>query len=183
MDKNTLRKSIISKRLTLSKEKVSELSTCIFNNLKNTNILDFNNILVYSDFKNEVQTGELISYLKNAEKNLYLPKCNTDSLTMTALSIGDGEYTLNKYGIREPETEKENELILECAIVPGVAFDIKGNRIGFGAGYYDKFFTSRNFIYKIGLCYEFQLTDEVFSESHDIQMDAIVTEKRVIYTK
>ncbi len=183
MDKNTLRKTIISQRLSLSKEKVDELSKNIANNIKNTNILDYNNILLYSDFKNEVQTFEIISYLKNAKKNLYLPRCNTDLLTMEAVPIGDGKFTLNKYGIQEPPDKSKTEPELDCAIVPGVVFDINGNRIGFGAGYYDKFFALHDSVLKIGLCYEFQLINKIHSESHDIKMDIIVTEKRIIHTK
>lgn len=183
MDKNTLRKTIISQRLSLSEEKVMQLSNSIADNVKNTHILDYNNILIYSDFKNEVQTGEIISYLKNAKKNVYLPMCDTASLTMEAVPIGDGRFILNKYGIQEPLNKGKSKAELDCAIVPGVVFDINGNRIGFGAGYYDKFFALHDSVLKIGLCYEFQLINEIHSESHDIKMDIIVTEKRIIHTK
>ena len=67
---------------------------------------------------------------------------------------------------------------IEIILVPGLAFDKTGARMGFGKGYYDKLLETRKAI-KIGICYDFQLLDKIPSEPHDVPMDIIITEKRV----
>ena len=64
-------------------------------------------------------------------------------------------------------------------LVPALAFDLKLNRMGFGKGYYDKLLSDFCGV-KIGLCYDFQITDTVFPEAHDVPMNIIITEKRII---
>ncbi len=68
---------------------------------------------------------------------------------------------------------------IELVIVPGIVFDIKGYRVGHGLGYYDKFLKKTN-AKKIGLAFEFQVVSEISYEEHDIKMDKIVTEDRII---
>ena len=74
---------------------------------------------------------------------------------------------------------------MDLIIVPGIVFDVKGNRLGFGKGYYDRFLSpSANFkAVKIGLAYEFQVVPKIDAQPHDITMDYIITEKRIIDCK
>lgn len=181
-NKADLRKMMLDLRKHLTIEEVEENSARIYENIKCTKILDYANILVYLDFKNEVRTNEIIRFLIKNERAVYVPKC--DTLTHTFVPVFyDDEYSLNKYGIKEPNQDPSVNVQIDCAIVPGVAFDIKGNRIGFGAGYYDKFFSANPDVFKIGLCYEFQMCDEIFADRFDVPMDVIITEKRIIYIK
>ena len=78
------------------------------------------------------------------------------------------------------KTDKIDALKPDCAIVPGIAFDVHGNRLGFGAGYYDRYFETAGEITKIALAYDFQILNEIPREDNDISMDAIITEKRII---
>lgn len=185
MDKKTLRKQIYDNRCILSKEYVITNSKRIFKNLISGNILTYNNILVYSDFKNEVQTGDIINYLFENCKNVFLPVCNIENYTFTVHQIFNADYDsqLNLYGIKEPKYSAVPNDKIDCAIIPGIAFDKKGNRIGFGKGYYDKFLCENKTVCKIALCYEFQLVESIPAHSYDIPMDFIITENRVIKTR
>ena len=184
MDKKTLRKEMLQKRNMLSREFCIDASLRIYENLLSSKLLNSkNNIFIYSDFKNEVITDDIISYLFMQKRVVYLPKCNTDNHTMTAERIYDNktDYIKNIYGIDEPVcTDKIDALKPDCAIVPGIAFDVHGNRLGFGAGYYDRYFETAGEITKIALAYDFQILNEIPREDNDISMDAIITEKRII---
>jgi len=185
MDKKSLRKEMYEKRCSLSKQFVIMNSAKIFENLINTNLLNLNNVLIYSDFRNEVQTGDIIDYLFSNNKNVYLPVCDCKKTTFAVHQIFNTEYDsqLNFYGIKEPKNSAVTNNKIDCAIIPGIAFDVKGNRIGFGKGYYDKFLFENKDICKIALCYEFQIVDQIPANTHDIPMDYIITENRVIRTR
>ena len=173
---------MLSLRNDLTIAEVEESSRRICENIKSTKILDSENILVYLDFKNEVKTNAIIRFLTENNRAVYVPKCDTSTHTFVPVAY-DAEYELNKYGIKEPKQTAITDIQIDCAVVPGVAFDLKGNRIGFGAGYYDKFFFDNRDIFKIGLCYEFQLCDEISADRLDVPMDVIITEKKIIYVK
>lgn len=186
MDKSTLRKIMLDKRKSLSHDECIRMSNTIFENFKKTEILNYKNILVYADFDNEVKTDIITNYLLEKERAVYLPKCNTSNETFTAVRIykNTTSYSRNKYGITEPaEAHLDLNQKTECVIVPGIAFDIHGNRIGFGCGYYDKFLKENPGVLKIALCYEFQIVDGFLMCDYDIPMDLIITEKRIVRIK
>jgi 5-formyltetrahydrofolate cyclo-ligase len=87
-----------------------------------------------------------------------------------------------RFGLLEPErdvglmVEPDD---LDLVIVPGVAFDRRGNRLGFGGGYYDRFFERCNAT-RVGLAYAFQVVDDIPAEDHDVKIDWLVTEDEVI---
>ena len=82
---------------------------------------------------------------------------------------------------KEPYTREFNPDKLDLVIVPGIVFDKKGHRIGYGYGYYDRFLKllGKN-VKKIGFAFEFQLVDKIPEEQHDVPMDVVITEKRVL---
>lgn len=83
------------------------------------------------------------------------------------------------YGILEPSVVKTaDEKDIDVILVPGLAFDRHGGRMGFGKGYYDRLLET-SIAVKIGLCYDFQLFDTIPTESHDVPMDFIITEKEI----
>ncbi len=180
MTKKEIRTKIIKQRNTLSNDFVEKNSKDIFELMKSTNILDFETVLIYCAFKNEVETKSIIDYLVSHGREVYVPKCNIDLKEFVPVRITENNFRLNAYGIFEPTDEIYAKKQIQCAIVPGVAFDMRGNRIGFGAGYYDKFFNKNPDVYKIGICYEFQLVDNIPSEDYDIPMDVIITNERII---
>ena len=89
MQKNTLRKFMLNKRSLLSDIEVNKMSLNIFELLKSTKVLSFKNILVYSDFKNEVKTSDIIKYLLVNDRGVFLPKCDITTETFNAVQISD----------------------------------------------------------------------------------------------
>lgn len=95
----------------------------------------------------------------------------------------DCPMTKNKYGIAEPLGEAYRGRI-DVTVLPLLAVDGAGNRLGYGGGYYDKFL-SRTQCLKMGYCYDFQVLDRPFScfEAHDVRLDMVVTDRRIIRIK
>ncbi|RLF88523.1 5-formyltetrahydrofolate cyclo-ligase, partial [Thermococci archaeon] len=90
------------------------------------------------------------------------------------------ELRPGKFNIMEPREAIDEEVNLDLIVVPGVAFDESGYRLGFGKGYYDRFLRSFRETTKLGLAYEFQVLEEVPRDEGDIPVDFIITEKRRI---
>lgn len=182
MNKSEIRKNIIIKRKNMRIGDALEKSKAIFNRLISTDFLKYSNFLLYADFKNEVQTGNITEFLLKNGKNVYLPVCNTENNTFRACKIHSTDFDsiTNCYGICEPTEQSNATDEIDCAIVPGVAFNEYGVRIGFGGGYYDRFFETEKNLFKIGLCYEYQICCFTEYEKHDVPMDLLITEKRVI---
>ncbi len=174
---NEIRKIIKDKRANLSKEAVAKLSDEIF---KNLNLLEeiktYNNFFVYNSFKGEVDTKKIISLLKENGKVVAFPI--TVDNTMVAGVPTSTENVLDNFGISIPK----QYLVLDdidVAIVPLIATDKNKNRLGFGKGFYDKFLSKHTCI-KIGICYEFQIVENLQVNDWDVPLDIIVTEKRII---
>ena len=142
---------------------------------KNSNCIGF-----YYSLKTEVFTSNMIQKTLDLGKNVCLPKIDRESKTMNFHTI-DGIENLKKnhLDISEP-VNGEICTNIDVVIVPGIAFDKSGNRLGFGSGYYDKFLNLHASIYKIALAFDFQLIDTIDIQEHDVPMDLIITENRII---
>lgn len=184
--KTELRKKILAIRDSLTAEEVTEKSLQIKNRLADTSMYtDAKHIFTFLSFNKEVMTKPIIDDCIEKNKQLYIPLCNTQ-IKEIVLCKFDGWDKLkpSKFGILEPDKDHiriSNRSILDMAIVPGAVFDRKGNRIGYGAGYYDKFFnTLKKNILKIAVCYSFQVVDSITPSQYDVPMDYIVTENEII---
>ncbi len=193
MDKKKLRKEVLARRGTLSEQEQKEKSTEIARSV--IRLDEFKNcktILLYEAFRNEVQTDEIYREARCLGKQVYYPKVNDKEMEFYRVE-NCAEFEVGAYGIREPKPEdakryvpKEDDEIL--VVVPGVAFDEKGNRIGYGGGYYDKYFQrladgdAQKNTCKVAVAYDCQIVDHgmIQSETHDIRMDYIMTETRNI---
>jgi 5-formyltetrahydrofolate cyclo-ligase len=151
------------------------------------NYLEARIALLYVPVAPEVQTLEIIkrSYMYN--KIIVLPAFDPNNFSMTLMKVDDPEKDLveGPRGNLEPNPKRCKAVPIDCldiAIIPGLAMDEKGGRIGTGKGYYDRFIpdlpiTTR----KVGLVFEDQIVPMVPMESHDRHVDIVVTEKRIIY--
>ena len=183
MDKITLRKGIKKKREALGKEFVNcasaEITDKFIDNYLKENYLNY---LLYSDFRNEVETTDIINKLLRAGKNVFLPIVDGDDVII-------GRYSdvleAGSYGIMEPGRDDiVPSEVIDVFVVPGIAFDKKGGRIGFGKGYYDRLLMkSKKGSIKVALAYEMQIVDDAHSEKHDFMMDSIVTEAAIYEVK
>ena len=183
--KDTIRKEILFKRDSLAPEQINSLSSAITDRLLNSPVYNASaNIMAYLSFRSEVTTDLLITHSLNAGKRVFVPICipATRALVLSEIrSLDDLEN--GYYGIRQPKKDKlfiADRNLLDMVVVPGAVFDRKGNRIGYGAGYYDRFFqTAPKDLCKVALAYSLQLLDSIPAEPHDVTMDYIITEKEI----
>ncbi len=139
-------------------------------------------VFIYNSFGSEVYTrNAIIEMLKS--KTVYLPVINKNDY-MTAVKINENTvYYKNRYGIDEPlNGEEADKSGIDLCITPGAVFDIFGGRTGYGKAYYDIFLRGAK-IYKLAICYDFQLIDFIPVDLLDVNMDCIVTDKRLMIFK
>ena len=129
-------------------------------------------VMLYNALPDEVRTAELIARWRN-KKTIVLPTVVGDDIIPVALN-NDTAFAVGDFNILEPQNEPYNGGF-DLIIVPGVAFDPQGNRMGRGKGYYDRFLVKYPAVKKIGICFYFQLVDEIPAEPHDIRMDEVVS--------
>lgn len=186
--KAEIRKRILEARKGLTKEEAMSKSGAIVQKvIKTPEYEEADNVLLYADYNYEVLTQRIFEDAVSHKKRVYFPK--SDLLTNNMefyqiLSLCQLEKGL--MGILEPREDmrfrykfnpKEDTLV----IIPGVAFDISGYRIGYGRGFYDKFLVNKRQLSTMALAYACQIVDEIPREAHDIRMDKIVTEE-IIYS-
>lgn len=179
--KSELRRHYIKLRESQSEEKADRSSSVITNKLSELkNIHDANCVMVYFAFRGEVDVEQLINFCIKQEKCICMPKITGDGI-MEAVEYFEGcKMQKNTYGILEPAGSKHIDKVdIDVVIVPAVAFDEKLFRLGYGGGYYDRFLEGTD-VTKIGVCFDFQITDELPSEKHDKRIDMVISEKRTL---
>ena len=174
MEKRLLRKKYLQIRNdVINKEQKSDV---IFQKIISCKEYKEANVIgIYVSLKNEVNTLKIIEHALKQGKTVYIPKVEEGYLEFYKYTLGDS-LEKNKFGIFEPKadivTSKDK---IDLFIVPGVCFDLKNNRIGFGKGYYDKFLKDITG-YKLGICFEEQISKEDIPVSDfDIPMDKVIT--------
>ena len=179
MTKDMIRAAAKARRRSLSRDEVAEMSRCITERLMPL-LKDAGTVMCYLSAFNEPDTEGIISSLLSHGKRVVVPVTDTNTCTITPsyLTSLDG-LVRGSYGIAEPsQCVPAKTSDIDISVVPGIAFDRSGMRIGFGKGYYDRFLSEFNG-HKIGLCYDFQLYDSVPHDEHDIPMDIIITEGNI----
>ena len=183
--KEKIRKEILAKRDSLSEEEKLEKNTKIKNALYSLEeFRKAKSIMFYVSFNNEVDTREIIKeLLEKKEKKVIVPYVLEGNKMLQVSKINDfNNLEPGTKGILEPKKEIvegfDTESI-DLVIVPGTAFDRKGNRIGFGYGYYDIFLEGSN-AKKIALAYDVQLVENIETEDHDVPVEVVITDKEVI---
>lgn len=146
---------------------------CIYNNFfKQDFIKKTESFFIYNSFGSEVDTSKIIRELLKRKKKVYLPKVNGNEMFLIEYF---GQAMQNgKFGVYEPVGEPEN-IIPEVCVLPMLAADKYFSRLGYGGGFYDRYLTDKQ-IYKVGLCYSFQITEKVPVENTDVQLDLIITD-------
>lgn len=150
----------------------------VFGMLENTAaFLLAKNILMYHSLPDELPTHAFLKKWKN-RKRFYLPRVN--GVNLEILPFDESRLELGAFHIEEPIGD---EIVsaddIELIIVPAVAYDRKGNRLGRGKGFYDRLLATTKAL-KIGVGYEFQLFEELPVEDHDIPMDMVITQTQTI---
>ena len=181
--KDKIRKEILAKRNILSDKDINKKSDLIIKNLTSY-IENIQNIMIFMDMKTEVKITKLLELYP--KKNFFISKItNSKNREMKINKYNKNELILHKFGYYESSSNDfYDEEILDVVIVPALAFDSKKNRIGFGGGYYDTFLEKvrkkNNKVLFIGVCYDFQIIDSVPTEKHDVTLDFVVSESKII---
>lgn len=173
MDKKELRSHIKALKRQHTKVSLIEQSSLILNKLEShKDFIEAKTVMLYSSLPDEVQTIEFIEKWRH-KKRIILPTVVGDDIIPVELT-DDTDFAIGDFNILEPQNKPYNGSY-DLIIVPGVAFDKYGNRIGRGKGYYDRFLSKHMDIKRIGICFDFQLIERVPTEDNDIRMHEIIS--------
>ena len=185
--KKELRKKVISERDELTDKDIAGKSRLIGENLFSLQVYrNAETIMYFISFGTEVDTRPMVEETIRQGKIALAPKPRPQERKMIPSRIldWDNDFIPGAYNIPEPKEEAlrpYNPDQIDLLIVPGVAFDLKGNRLGYGGGYYDRFFELlKPGTPLVALVFDLQVVPEVPVEEWDRRVDLIVTEKRII---
>ncbi len=173
--KRQLRQSIRATKASYSRAELEALSVSVLQRLEQHHrFAEARTVLLYHSLPDEVDTHGFIDRWCG-QKEIVLPTVVGDDLELHRYT-GPDCLTLGSYGILEPSGELFTDFDrITLAVIPGMAFDQQGNRLGRGKGYYDRLLPRLPRTYKLGLCFPFQfLTEEIPHEPHDCRMDEVL---------
>jgi 5-formyltetrahydrofolate cyclo-ligase len=181
--KATIRRLVLSRRGQLDPdERVVRGNALIERLLQLPEVSGADPVLAFMSISSEVPTTMLLEGVLARDKRLLLPYVADDGALRAAAISSLRELEPGYRGIPEPRARLP--IAPDAAgvvIVPGVAFDERGGRLGYGGGFYDVFLRAAAKVPRIGICFEMQIVDEIPVEDHDQRVDLIVTEERVIH--
>ncbi len=176
--KKNLRKRMKEARAAVDNKDVKErlLIEHFFALLKESGKMDAEKFFVYMSYSSEARTDGLIERLQAEGKKVYAP-C-IDGREMRLVLVGE-DFTLSEKGIREPIGEAyEGEI--DVVVLPLLAVDKQGYRLGYGGGYYDRFLQQHTESFTVGYAYDVQVVEEVPKDEWDKKVHAVVTDKRIL---
>lgn len=185
--KKELRKRVQELRDRLNADEIKTLSAQVAENL--WSIPEFTStgtLLFFLSFRSEVDTRPMILRALEEKRNVCIPCTSVENREMVASRIFnlDGDLRLGNYNIMEPKPEYLRPVPpeeIDVILMPGVAFDFTGGRLGYGGGYYDRFLDKCSpECLLIALAFELQIVEHVPCADHDEHIHKIVTEKRVV---
>ena len=182
MNKIEARKKYLDLRKKLDNVQIISKSISISNNLQDLPIWKHNFYHIYLPIKekNEVDTMPIINILNNKKKKVLIPKSDFNNTTMKSFLLNDNTVLKkNNYGITEPINNEEFLGRIDVIFIPLVAYDLIGNRVGYGKGFYDKFLRNQNNkILRVGLSF-FNPEKRIKIDEHDENLDFCVTPNRI----
>ena len=173
MDKKELRAHIKALKKQHTKEQLWKQSEQILAKLEqHPDFVNAEKVMLYNALPDEVQT---LSFLQkwHLRKKIILPTVVGDDIIPVEYAK-ETTFAVGDFNILEPQNEPYSG-DFDLIVVPGVAFDRKGNRLGRGRGYYDRFLSQHLDVKRIGICFDFQMVDEVPAEPFDIRMDEVIS--------
>ena len=189
-DKKSLRKEILAKRNIMDAIEKEEKDRKILDEFYESNYYrEAKNIFIYISYDSEVNTKGIIKKALRDNKKIYVPRTEFKTRLMDAVEITSLNNLIeSEYGILEPSVEEPhidpNEI--DLIVVPGVAFDRNGGRMGYGAGFYDRYFKKINEdnmkkVIKLALAYDFQILEKIPMNEQDVPVNYIITETKFIH--
>lgn len=184
-EKREIRKRIMALRNAMPAEAIAAKSGEIVRRLKELpEIRESSTLMVFLNFRSEVVTDGLIEWGWDTGKRIVVPLCRPENREMTPCRIDSfADLETGHYGIREPRADRLRFVPpeeIDTVLVPAVAFDRRGYRVGYGGGYYDRFLPKAPQAARIGAVFACQIVPEVPIDLYDAQAQRIVTEEGII---
>lgn len=179
MDKETIRLKIRTRKGLLSAEEKATAAANAFARMEESAAFILaDRILMYNSLDDELSTRAFIDKWAQ-RKRFFLPRVN--GVNLEILPYDKSRMHLGAFHIEEPSGDEITDIsAIELIVVPAIAYDRRGNRVGRGKGFYDRLLTD-SMATKIGVCYDFQLLDdEIEADTHDVPVDIIITDRRHI---
>lgn len=180
--KSSLRKQLIAMRKGLLEEQRLRETKDICESLKRIQaIREADVLLLYAAKFPEVALDSIFAWALAQGKKVCFPRVSGDEMDFYFVKDA-AELVPGNFGVREPDDTCEPAVFDKAVcLVPGVGFDKTGNRMGYGKGYYDRYLSQTTAdIYKIAICYDEQLLEEIPAGDHDVKMDCVVSASHVI---
>jgi 5-formyltetrahydrofolate cyclo-ligase len=183
-EKREIRKRILALRNAMTREEIAAKSSEIVRRLTQLGeIRDSSTLMVFLNFGSEVVTDGLIEWGWAAGKRIVVPLCRPEGRLLMPCRIDSfDDLETGHYGIREPKAESLLVVPpgeIDAVLVPAVAFDRRGYRVGYGGGYYDRFLPAAPQAAKIGAAFACQIVPEVPVDRYDVKVQRIVTEEGI----
>lgn len=184
-DKGDIRIRILRARNAMTREEIGSGSAAIVKRLTELDqIRRASTVMAYLGFGSEALIDDLILWGWKTGKRIAVPLCRPASRELVVCRVdGFDELECGHYGIREPRGDLVRPVPqdeIDAVVVPAVAFDRKGHRLGYGGGYYDRFLPGTPRAMRIGAAFTGQIVAEIPADPHDVPMDSIVTEREII---
>ena len=176
MLKSELRKIIRDRKRQFSQQQLGELSLAVVGRLSaHKRMAEAQTVMLYCSLPDEVDTHGLIDTLYGEGKTVVLPVVTGEGEMELRVYHGADSLRRGSFDILEPVGERFADYeSIDLAVIPGMAFDDSGHRLGRGKGYYDRFLVNLPHCYKIGMCFDFQRVEHVPCESTDIAVDEVI---------
>jgi 5-formyltetrahydrofolate cyclo-ligase len=182
LDKSSIRSTLLQRRDLLSRAEIEVKSAAAQAHLLGLPAFQrAQTLALYSPIRNEVATDGLLTVALAAGRQVCYPCVCGDELRFFQVRSLD-DLQLGSFGIGEPDRQlpEVDPALIELLLVPGVAFDRYGHRLGYGRGYFDRLLTAGSFAgLSIGLAYEFQIQDRLPAEEHDRKLGLLVTDREI----
>lgn len=181
MNKETVRSRMRARKALLSSDERLSAANAVFRQVEqNLAFMLAERILVYHSLPDELSTLDFIDRW-HTRKRFFLPRVN--GVNLDILPYDRSRLHLGAFHIEEPDGEELTPVEdIELIIVPGVAYDRRGCRVGRGKGYYDRLLSGTKAV-KIGVAYDFQLVDEIDTDEFDVPVDIVITDRNVYYRR
>jgi 5-formyltetrahydrofolate cyclo-ligase len=183
-NKKKIRKDILSVRNALPQSEREAMSRNICRRFTRLPVaLDSASVMIFLSFGSEINTDYIIEWLWKQKKKVLVPLCKPETREMDIFPIASfADLEPGYFGIREPKKELRPPVakaVIDLVVVPAVAFDRRGYRVGYGGGYYDRFLAGMD-VPTIGLAFDCQIITAAPVDKYDLAAQGIVTEKEYI---
>ncbi len=179
MDKKAFRREIGAKKRAMTIDEIESASLRLTEKFFATEEYKrANSIYAYLPYNQEIRTWKIVERALQDGKRVAVPKCYGEDMKFLWIEdldhIAPGAFNIPEPIADEPEADDDTALIL----MPGLAFDPQGHRLGYGGGFYDRYLASHHDHTLVALCYDFQMFDFIETEAHDIPVDLVISDTK-----